>query len=66
MRLRAFIAGLGGAAAAWPLAAGGRYARLPTLAAELVRRRVDVIVALGPPACALAAKAATPQFPLSS
>jgi putative ABC transport system substrate-binding protein len=33
----------------------GQYSRLPTLAAELVAKRVDVIMAGGPPA-ALAAK----------
>src|SRR5277367_4843957 len=35
----------------------GQYGLLPTLAAELVAKRVDVIIAGGPPA-ALAAKAA--------
>jgi ABC-type uncharacterized transport system substrate-binding protein len=39
--------------------AEGRYDRLPSLAAELVRHPATVIVAVGPPACALAAKAAT-------
>src|SRR5262249_34092509 len=42
--------------------ADGNYARLPELAGELVRRRVDLIVAQGPPA-ALAAKAATASIP---
>ena len=41
----------------------GQYSRLPTLAAELVAKRVDVIVAGGPPA-ALAAKAATQTIPI--
>src|SRR3974377_129209 len=39
--------------------AEGRYDRLPELAAELVRRRVDVIFAGGSSAPGLAAKAAT-------
>jgi putative ABC transport system substrate-binding protein len=41
----------------------GQYSRLPTLAAELVSKRVDVIFAGGPPA-ALAAKAATQTIPI--
>jgi ABC-type uncharacterized transport system substrate-binding protein len=41
----------------------GEYSRLPTLAAELVAKRVDVILAGGPPA-ALAAKAATQTIPI--
>lgn len=41
----------------------GQYSRLPTLAAELVAKRVDVIVAGGPPA-AVAAKAATQTIPI--
>jgi putative tryptophan/tyrosine transport system substrate-binding protein len=41
----------------------GQYSRLPTLAAELVAKRVDVIMAGGPPA-ALAAKAATQTIPI--
>jgi putative ABC transport system substrate-binding protein len=43
--------------------AEGQYSRLPTLAAELVAKRVDVIMAGGPPA-ALAAKAATQTIPI--
>jgi putative ABC transport system substrate-binding protein len=43
--------------------AEGRYDRLPTLAAELVRRKVTVIVASAPPA-ALAARAATSTLPI--
>src|SRR5262245_28789929 len=38
--------------------AGDRYDRLPSLAADLVSRKVDLIAAFGPP-CAAAAKNAT-------
>jgi putative ABC transport system substrate-binding protein len=41
----------------------GRYERLPAMAAELVRRPVDLILGQGPPA-ALAAKAATTTTPI--
>jgi putative tryptophan/tyrosine transport system substrate-binding protein len=41
----------------------GEYSRLPTLAADLVAKRVDVIMAGGPPA-ALAAKTATQTIPI--
>jgi ABC-type uncharacterized transport system substrate-binding protein len=43
--------------------AEGRYDRLPTLAADLVSRKVDVLVAVGPP-CARAAKDATSTIPI--
>ena len=43
--------------------AEGRYDRLPALAAELVDRKVDAIVATASPA-ALAAKRATPTIPI--
>ena len=114
MRRREFITLLGGAAAAWPLAAGaqqpvmpvigfmssvsaapsahlvaafrdglkvigfvegqnvaidfhwadGQYDRLPTIAAELARREVAVIVAVGGAPAVLPAVAATPTIPI--
>jgi putative tryptophan/tyrosine transport system substrate-binding protein len=43
--------------------AEGRYDRLPTLAADLVGSKVDVLVAVGPP-CARAAKDVTSTIPI--
>ncbi len=43
---------------------GGSYDQLPTLAAGLVRSKVDVIVALGSPASVQAAKNATSTIPI--
>ena len=42
----------------------GQYDRLPSLAADLVRRGPAVIVVSGGAVCALAAKAATPAIPI--
>jgi putative ABC transport system substrate-binding protein len=42
----------------------GQYDRLPALASDLVRRRVDVIVSTGGPITTLAAKAATTTVPI--
>jgi putative ABC transport system substrate-binding protein len=44
--------------------AEGRYSRFPELVADLVRRRVSVIVAPGTTPAALAAKAATTTIPI--
>jgi putative ABC transport system substrate-binding protein len=44
--------------------AEGSYDRLPALAADLVGRKVDVIVASGGPPSALAAKNATSTIPI--
>ena len=44
--------------------AEGRYDRLPALAADLVARKVDVIVTAGGPPSALAAKGATSTIPI--
>lgn len=44
--------------------AGGDYARLPSLAAELARRKVSVIAATGDIASARAAQAATKTIPI--
>jgi putative ABC transport system substrate-binding protein len=44
--------------------AEGRFARLPTLASELVDRKVDLILAIGGTISALAAKRATSTIPI--
>ena len=44
--------------------AESRYARLPAMAADLVSRKVDAIVASGQSAAALAAKTATATIPI--
>ncbi|MGH6643477.1 MAG: ABC transporter substrate-binding protein, partial [Bradyrhizobium sp.] len=44
--------------------ADGRYERLPALAAELVGRKITVLLAAGGPPSALAAKAATSTIPI--
>lgn len=44
--------------------AEGSYDRLPVMAADLVSRKVDLIVAAGGPAPALAAKSATTTIPI--
>jgi putative ABC transport system substrate-binding protein len=45
-------------------AAEGQFERLPSLAAELVRRHVDMLVAMGPEATLRAARGATDTIPI--
>jgi putative ABC transport system substrate-binding protein len=78
MKRRELIALLNGLAIAWSTAgfvdgqnavieyrwARGQYDKLPELAADLVRDRVEVITTGGGPGPALAAKAATKTIPI--
>ena len=63
MKRRDFITLLGGAAA-WPLAARAQHDRLPALAADLISRRIAVIVPIGGAPAVLAAKSATSSTPI--